>query len=83
MDNVMTETEIRPERGHCIKVALLSGSCERMENLCGIAKTIFPQWREAIWVEWGVHVPQIIPGQTDMGPGIVKLLTTIPIVRKT
>ena len=54
--------------GHCIKVALLSGSCERMENLCGIAKTIFPQWPEAIWVEWGVHVPQIIPGQTDMGP---------------
>ena len=38
----------------------LSGSCERMENLCGIAKTIFPQWPEAIWVEWGVHVPQIM-----------------------
>ena len=49
-------------------IRLLSGSCERMENLCGIAKTIFPQWPEAIWVEWGVHVPQIIPGQTDMGP---------------
>ena len=60
--------EIGSGRGHCIKVALLSGSCERMENLCGIAKTIFPQWPEAIWVEWGVHVPQIIPGQTDMGP---------------
>ena len=54
--------------GHCIKVTLLSGSRERTENLCGIAKIILPQWPEAIRAERRVHVPQVIPGQSDMGP---------------
>ena len=54
--------------GHCIKVTLLSGSHERTGNLCSIAKIIFPKWPEAIRAEWRVHVPQVVPGQSDMGP---------------
>ncbi len=54
--------------GHCIKVTLLSGSRERTKNLCGIAKIIFPKWPEAIWAEWRFHVPQVVAGQSDMGP---------------
>ncbi len=49
-------------------MTLLSGSCERTENLGGIAKIIFPKWPEAIWAEWRFHVPQVIAGQSDMGP---------------
>ena len=56
------------KRGHCIKVTLLSGSHERTGNLCSIAKIIFPKWPEAIRAEWRVHVPQVVPGQSDMGP---------------
>ena len=53
-------TTISDQRGHCIKVSLLSGSREQTENLCGIAKFIFPKWPEAIWAEWRVHVPQVV-----------------------
>ena len=57
-----------PIWGHCIKVTLLSGSRERNMNSCGIAKIIFPKWPEAIWAEWRVHVPEVVPCQSDMGP---------------
>lgn len=54
--------------GHCIKVPLLSGSCERTGNLCGFIDFIFSKWPEAIWAERRVHVPQVVAGQSDMGP---------------
>lgn len=58
----------RESRGHCIKVTLLSGSREQTGNLCGVAKIVFPKWPEAIWTERWVHVPQVVPGQSDMCP---------------
>lgn len=39
----------------------MSGSCERTGNSCGIAKIILPKWPKAIWAEWWVHVPQVVP----------------------